>query len=62
MIPAIGLMIGAYIITRMIIVLTDTKKTGLLVMIFAVLTILISIYCIYTLFASGVDVSNLLKY
>lgn len=62
MIPAIALMIGAYIITRMIIVLTDREETGIVSTIFAGITILVSLYCIYTVFSSGAEISNMLRY
>jgi len=48
MIPAIALMIGAYIITNMVSMLADREETGPLTKIFAVVTILITILCIYS--------------
>jgi len=58
MIPAIALMIGAYIITRMLEkILDDDSKS--IVRIFGALTILITLYSLYSVFSAGVDISNL---
>ena len=62
MIPAIALMVGAYIITRMVIVITDKEETGIVSTILAGITIMVSLYCIYVIISSGVEVSNLLRY
>lgn len=62
MIPAISLMVRAYIITRMIIVIVDKKETGILSTIFAAITILVCSYCIYVVLTSGIEVPNLLNY
>ena len=40
MIPAIGFMVGAYIITRMVSLIADKKETGIVTTIFAGITIL----------------------
>jgi len=62
MVPAIALMVGAYIITRMVIVITDKEETGVVSTILAGITILISLYCIYVILSSGMEISNLLRY
>lgn len=62
MIPVIGLMVGFYIITRMLNLLIDKKATSIITTIFAGITILVSIYCIYVLLTSGFDTSDLLNY
>jgi len=62
MIPAIALMVGAYIITRMVIVITDKEETGIVSTILAGITIMVSLYCIYVIISSGVEASNLLRY
>jgi len=62
MIPAIALMVGAYIITRMVIVITDKEETGIVSTILAGITIMVSLYCIYVIISSGVEISNLLRY
>jgi len=62
MIPAIGLMIAAYIITRMLNLLIDREKISIVTTIFAAITILVSIYCIYVLLTTGFDTSDLLRY
>lgn len=59
MIPAIGFMVGAYIITRMVSLIADKKETGIVTTIFAGITILVTIYCIYLLLTSGTDLSNI---
>ena len=59
MIPAIGVMVGAYIITRMVRLLVDKEDTGIITTILAAATILISIYSIYVLVTSGIDISNI---
>jgi len=61
MIPEIGLMIGMYIITRMVSFITRTgeRKESIAVIILGVITILISIFVIYDLFSSGASIPNL---
>jgi hypothetical protein len=57
MIPEIGLMIGAYIITRMIAAVAPPEKNGmaaqLIVTVFATCTILITAFVMYDLFTRG---------
>ncbi len=62
MIPAIGLMIAAYVITRMLNLLIDREKISIVTTIFAAITILVSLYCIYVLLTSGFEASELLRY
>jgi len=61
MIPDIGLMIGLYIITRMISFLTRKKerKENIVVLIFACITILVSIVAVTDLFLRGTDFESL---
>ena len=61
MIPDIGLMIGLYIITRMISFLTRKKerKENIVVLIFACITILVSIVVMTDLFLRGTDFKSL---
>ncbi len=61
MIPDIGLMIGLYIITRMISFLTRKKerKEHIIVLIFACITILVSIVVMTGLFLRGIDFKSL---
>jgi len=63
MIPEIGLMIGFYIITRMISLLMrkGERKENIVVYVFAVITILITIFVMYDLITGGVDASNILQ-
>lgn len=61
MIPEIGLMIGLYIITRCVSFLTRSgeRKETTVVLILAGITILVTIFVIFDLFSTGVDISNL---
>jgi len=52
MIPTIGVMIGAYIITRMLDIALR-EQTGIIVMIFAVLTIIVACFGMLALISSG---------
>ncbi len=59
MIQVIGLMIAFYIITRMLHMLIDkSKEINTVTMLFCVLTILVSIYGIYSLLTSGSEISQ----
>jgi uncharacterized membrane protein AbrB (regulator of aidB expression) len=59
MIPLIGIMIGAYIITRMLHMIIDkAKTTNVVVMVAAVITVLLSIYVIYSLITSGSELDR----
>ncbi len=57
MIPEIGLMIGAYIITRMVAAMVPPEKNGtaaqLIVTVFATVTIFITGFVMYDLFTRG---------
>ncbi len=57
MIPEIGLMIGAYIITRMVAAVAPPEKNGaaaqLIVTAFATVTILIAAFVMFDLFTRG---------
>jgi hypothetical protein len=61
MIPTIGIMVGLYIITRMLSLLLKNKegKESIVTGVFAGITILFTLYSIYSLFTSGVDLSQL---
>ncbi len=62
MIPAIGIMVGFYIITRMLDDILIGKKDGKpssFVQILAALTVCAALYGLYTLVATGFDISNL---
>ncbi|MDN4052520.1 hypothetical protein QPK32_05495 [Massilia sp. YIM B02763] len=56
MIPAIGLMIGAYIITRMLDLLAGVDKKPA-VKLFGVLTILVTMFCVYDVMNAGSKVA-----
>lgn len=55
MIPDLGLMIGAYIIVRMVSFLlrTGERRESILVKILAVIAILVTVVCTYDLIAKG---------
>ncbi len=60
MIPDLGLMIGAYVVTRMILLLSrkDEQAGGALVKVTAVGTILIVIVCLVDLLTAGAQTSR----
>jgi len=57
MIPALGTMIGAYIITRMLDLLTNDKKT--VIKVFACLTIIVTLFGIIDILNAGSRVAGL---
>jgi hypothetical protein len=61
MIQAIGFMIGFYIITKMISLITKKPdgKEGPVATVFAAITIFITIICLISLFTAGADLSSL---
>ena len=67
MIPAIGYMIGFYILTRMIEMLSRSgeRRISIAPAIFAAITILVTIFCMFILFTSELStaksVNDLLK-
>ena len=62
MIPTIGVMIGAYIITRMVelIARTDQPESYAFVRILAVITIAVTVLAIISLYSSSAMISDLL--
>ncbi len=59
MIPTIGIMIALYIITKMLRLIIDKRKeTSIVTLMFAVLTLLMSIYAIISLASSGAEVAQ----
>ena len=63
MLPEIGLMIGLYIITRMVSFLlrTGERKESIAVWVLASITIIVTGFVIYDLFAKGNSVSSILE-
>jgi len=55
MIPIIGIMIGFYVITRMISLLTrkEQREESPIVKVFAVITLIVTVFSIFSLFTSG---------
>lgn len=55
MIQAIGLMIGVYVITRMVSFLTrkEERAESIVVKILAVITMIVTVICIFALMQSG---------
>jgi hypothetical protein len=62
MIPLIGLMVGAYIITRMLHLIIDKEKLSPVTLIFATCTILITLYVIYSLLSKGMELTGSLYF
>jgi hypothetical protein len=62
MVPTIGIMVGLYVITKMLDFIIPKKdgKTSGVVQIFAVITILFTFFAIYSLYTSGIDLSSIL--
>ena len=62
MIPEIGVMVGLYIITRMLslIIKRTEKGESALVIVFAALTIIATIFIIYDLFQRGANIQTIL--
>jgi hypothetical protein len=63
MISEIGLMVGFYIITRMVSFLMrkGERKENIVVYVLALITILITAFVIYDLFTRGAEASNILQ-
>lgn len=63
MIPAIGLMIAAYIFTRMLQIIIDkAKETNIVVMLCAVITIIVTLYAAYVLITKGTEIASGLRF
>lgn len=59
MIPTIGILIALYIITRMLqLIIDETKKTSIVTLLFAGITLFAAIYTIYSLITSGSQLSK----
>ena len=63
MIPTIGIMVGLYVITKMLDFIIPKKdgNINVVVQIFAIITIFFTLYAIYSLFTTGVDLSSILS-
>lgn len=63
MIPLIGVMIGAYIITRMAELVTKKKEdsAGTVTNVLAALTMILTFFVIYSLLTAGVDVASQMR-
>ena len=61
MIPAIGYMVGCYIITRMLSLIISKKdgKESPVVIIFAAITVVVALLAIYVLFTQEINLANL---
>jgi len=59
MIPSIGIMVGAYIITRMVRLLIDKEDTGFVTTILSAITILVTLYCLYVLLFQQEGISEM---
>jgi hypothetical protein len=63
MIPLMSLMIGAYIVTRMLEIFgrddpDESTATKIILKVCSIGTIFIAIYCVYSIFSAGADVAN----
>lgn len=60
MIPAIGYMIGFYIITRMVEMLgrSGERRVNIISTILAAITILVTIFCLFVLFSTETSASK----
>ena len=63
MIPLISLMIGAYIFTRMIVLFgrddpAEDKITKILIKAFSLITMIIAVYCVYSIFKAGTEIPS----
>ena len=61
MIPAIGYMVGFYILTRMLSVIIGKKngRESPIVIVFAAITVLVAIFAMYVLFTQELNLANL---
>jgi hypothetical protein len=57
MLPTIGLMIGAYIITRMIDI-GNRKDSSVVVKVFCALTLLFTVFCMFSLATASTSASS----
>ena len=60
MIPLLSLMVGAYIFTRMLVLFgrdnpSDDKVGKIVFKIFALITMAITVYCVYSIMATGAE-------
>jgi hypothetical protein len=63
MIPVIGYMVGAYIITRMAHLLIDkSKETNIITAFLAVITILVTLYALFTLATNSSEIASKLRF
>lgn len=61
MIPLLSIMIGVYIITHMLHLLIDKEKISTITTVFAVLTILVTVCCVYNIVKTGGSIADLLS-
>ena len=60
MLPDIGVMVGCYIVVRML-SLCNKKDESIIVRILAVITIIVAAFCTFDLIFQGTEVGGLLK-
>jgi len=63
MIPLLSLMVGAYIFTRMIVLFgrddpNEDKTTKILIKIFSLATMIITVYCVYSIIMAGAEIPS----
>ena len=67
MIPLMSLMIGSYIFTKMMVLFgrddpNDDKTTKIILKVFAIATMIVTVYCVYMIMQSGGDLASELGY
>ena len=59
MLTYLSIMIGMYIITRMIYLLVDKEKLSIVTTLFAAATILATLYCVFNIIKAGGEIADL---
>jgi len=64
MIPLMSLMIGAYVFTRMFVLFgrddpNDDKATKIVIKILSLATMVITLYCVYSIIKTGAEIPSL---
>ena len=63
MMPLMSLMIGSYIFTRMVVLFgrddpTEDKITKILIKAFSLITMIITVYCVYSIIKTGAEIPS----
>ncbi len=60
MLPLLSIMVGLYIITRMLHLILDKKELSIVTTVFAGITMLATVYCVYQIVQTGAGIASLL--